>query len=158
MRLLVAKFVKVFVSLSLVNAECCSQAGEESGQCYDGSFATLCCEVGSRNIFCCDCDGGCKQETKEYYTALAQMRQFNCYATEWLPEAKSNEFLQHEFTTPVSIHKVEYFGVFLRTGACSEVFGSEIIPWNVHFVGFLHRQTGLGLFDVRHLFGARDVD
>ena len=38
--------------------ECCYP--DMSGQCLDGSEATPCCGFGACNIFCCNCDDGCR--------------------------------------------------------------------------------------------------
>jgi len=39
--------------------ECCGSA--LGGVCDDFSQGTPCCGVGSCNVFCCDCDGGCRK-------------------------------------------------------------------------------------------------
>ena len=40
------------------NAVCCRAGG--SGRCDDGTTGTPCCGYGKCNIFCCNCDGGCR--------------------------------------------------------------------------------------------------
>jgi len=39
-------------------ADCCNS--NSSGKCADGSCGTPCCGNGGCNIFCCNCDGGCR--------------------------------------------------------------------------------------------------
>ena len=41
------------------SAECCRTS---HGQCADGTNGTPCCGVGGCNIFCCHCNGGCRQD------------------------------------------------------------------------------------------------
>lgn len=56
---IIAVVVSVLVQIDQTDAECCSLA--INGMCADkivGAF-DFCCGVGSCNIFCCNCDGGC---------------------------------------------------------------------------------------------------
>ena len=39
-------------------AECCNPVS--GGICGDGTCGTPCCGYGKCNIFCCNCDGGCR--------------------------------------------------------------------------------------------------
>ena len=57
MRLIV--FFGVVTSLlPSVFAVCCKEVC--NGKCADGSGTTPCCAHGGCNIFCCNCDGGCR--------------------------------------------------------------------------------------------------
>jgi hypothetical protein len=42
-----------------VQAICCFTSTQ--GYCADGTIGTPCCGYGPCNIFCCNCDGGCRQ-------------------------------------------------------------------------------------------------
>ncbi|KAM0798422.1 hypothetical protein BDR22DRAFT_964767 [Usnea florida] len=55
-------------------AECCNPVADAPDQyfefgmppaqlCADGSYSTPCCGEGGCNIFCCNCDGGCRTDT-----------------------------------------------------------------------------------------------
>lgn len=41
-------------------ADCCK--ADDCGHCDDGTKGTPCCGYGKCNIFCCNCDGGCRKE------------------------------------------------------------------------------------------------
>lgn len=41
-----------------VQAVCCSASYFD--MCADGTAGTPCCAYGGCNIFCCNCDGGCR--------------------------------------------------------------------------------------------------
>ena len=52
----------ILVSLAFVGAAsavCCPS--NRIGMCADGTVGTPCCGVGKCNIFCCNCDSGCRQ-------------------------------------------------------------------------------------------------
>ncbi|KAJ9636480.1 uncharacterized protein PV06_01535 [Exophiala oligosperma] len=62
MRISILAFV--LTSVGLVASECCDQEKPDNvGQCLDGTYADYlgCCAYGPCNIFCCNCDGGCRQ-------------------------------------------------------------------------------------------------
>ncbi|KAF1847617.1 uncharacterized protein K460DRAFT_279871 [Cucurbitaria berberidis CBS 394.84] len=44
--------------IPLATAVCCQ--GPTTGSCGDGTNGTPCCAHGKCNIFCCNCDGGCR--------------------------------------------------------------------------------------------------
>jgi hypothetical protein len=51
---------------SAVESVCCYIAWE-SGRCADGIFPPyLCCGKGDCNVFCCNCDGGCRSDYTLY--------------------------------------------------------------------------------------------
>ncbi|CAG7834734.1 unnamed protein product [Allacma fusca] len=60
----------VFVSIHVahVSGQCCraDRIGDIFSlvACADRSAATPCCAYGSCNFFCCNCDGGCRQENR----------------------------------------------------------------------------------------------
>lgn len=45
-------------SIGIAQADCCGSI--DGGICSDGTCGTPCCGEGSCNIFCCNCDGGCR--------------------------------------------------------------------------------------------------
>lgn len=52
----------ILVSLAFVGAAsalCCPS--NAIGMCADGTVGTPCCGYGPCNIFCCHCDGGCRE-------------------------------------------------------------------------------------------------
>ncbi|KAH8688667.1 hypothetical protein GQ44DRAFT_291763 [Phaeosphaeriaceae sp. PMI808] len=51
--------VCVTALLPLATAECC-RGPVIGGSCGDGTTPTPCCAHGGCNIFCCNCDGGCR--------------------------------------------------------------------------------------------------
>ncbi len=50
-----AIIIIMFAILSLGSADCCGTT-----PCADGSKNGFCCGVGDCNIFCCNCDNGCR--------------------------------------------------------------------------------------------------
>jgi hypothetical protein len=61
----------VVVTLQLatkVDAECCSASKDYYGnmptKCGDDTKPTPCCGYGGCNIFCCNCDGGCRHSRR----------------------------------------------------------------------------------------------
>ncbi|KAI1615906.1 hypothetical protein EDD36DRAFT_428092 [Exophiala viscosa] len=53
----------IFCSAALVASECCPLGQRDGAYCLDGSDpgAFQCCGAGACNIFCCNCDNGCRQ-------------------------------------------------------------------------------------------------
>ena len=55
----------LFVTLWIDNSvgDCCGRGILLLGTCEDGTHPGLfgCCGCGKCNIFCCDCDGGCRK-------------------------------------------------------------------------------------------------
>ncbi|KAH7398653.1 hypothetical protein DE146DRAFT_782297 [Phaeosphaeria sp. MPI-PUGE-AT-0046c] len=49
--------------VAFVKADCCTPDQPFLSYCPDGSDSTPCCGRGSCNVFCCDCDDGCRTET-----------------------------------------------------------------------------------------------
>lgn len=51
-----------------VAADCCTTTlgyrQHFTSFCDDGKHGTPCCGVGSCNIFCCHCDGGCRRKLR----------------------------------------------------------------------------------------------
>ncbi|KAF9630114.1 hypothetical protein BFW01_g295 [Lasiodiplodia theobromae] len=45
-------------------AHCCHVINENN-ECRDGSWGTPCCGQGGCNIFCCNCDGGCRSDNRK---------------------------------------------------------------------------------------------
>ncbi len=61
-------FIIVFSLILLILCElaqqsnaCCTE--NANGYCGDGSRGTPCCGQGRCNIFCCNCDGGCRRRS-----------------------------------------------------------------------------------------------
>ncbi|KZP23352.1 hypothetical protein FIBSPDRAFT_1043047 [Athelia psychrophila] len=50
--------IATLLLLSYTSAECCTPDG--SALCADGTYGFPCCGKGACNIFCCECDGGCR--------------------------------------------------------------------------------------------------
>ncbi|CAG7834732.1 unnamed protein product [Allacma fusca] len=48
----------VSTHMTYVSGECCY---DSNGVCADGTYSTPCCGHGPCNIFCCNCDGGCRR-------------------------------------------------------------------------------------------------
>ncbi len=63
-------YLMVLLSVSVpVDADCCRTHKLDQNDntiCADGSDGTPCCGVGSCNIFCCNCDDGCRQQPPEW--------------------------------------------------------------------------------------------
>jgi hypothetical protein len=55
--------------LPLATAVCCTT----NGVCGDGTSPTPCCAHGKCNIFCCNCDGGCRGRSLKRDLPLAQV-------------------------------------------------------------------------------------
>lgn len=58
--------IVLFAVIAATNAECCTRPSD--GYCPNGSLCLIidgcfCCANGWCNIFCCNCDGGCRQDT-----------------------------------------------------------------------------------------------
>ena len=61
---ILAVAILVFDTESRVNAECCNSEYSHGGNyCGDGSRPRIkgCCAYGRCNIFCCNCEGGCRR-------------------------------------------------------------------------------------------------
>ena len=57
-----------------VDAECCKPVLSPFGlTCYDETTATPCCGYGGCNIFCCNCDGGCRKPRKARSPEMMQI-------------------------------------------------------------------------------------
>ena len=56
--------------VTVANAECCGCPS--SGVCPDGTGCSgfSCCAHGSCNIFCCNCDGGCRTRLPSIYQRI----------------------------------------------------------------------------------------
>ncbi|KAH7399156.1 hypothetical protein DE146DRAFT_783166 [Phaeosphaeria sp. MPI-PUGE-AT-0046c] len=59
-------YIFAFIALACyVAADCCDVP------CSDGTSGTPCCGNGECNVFCCNCDGGCRQENFDQCVNLA---------------------------------------------------------------------------------------
>ncbi|CAG7734546.1 unnamed protein product [Allacma fusca] len=56
--ILVAASILLALHVNQVASECCELAWKE--ECDDYEMGTPCCGVGSCNMFCCNCEGGCR--------------------------------------------------------------------------------------------------
>ncbi|KAL6957762.1 hypothetical protein U1Q18_049610 [Sarracenia purpurea var. burkii] len=59
-------FIGVFLTspclfIKIVQADCCAPQDAIETICDDGSTGRPCCGKGTCNVFCCNCDGGCKK-------------------------------------------------------------------------------------------------
>lgn len=63
---LILVFVVTVLMVGETSAVCCqSQGGTYSPKtCRDGTGPTPCCGRGKCNIFCCNCDGGCRERSR----------------------------------------------------------------------------------------------
>ncbi|KAI1620303.1 hypothetical protein EDD37DRAFT_173938 [Exophiala viscosa] len=65
----------------LVSASCGVEGFKRSEYgtfCLDGTAATSCCGYGSCNIFCDNCDGGCREENYDGCVMLANYNREQC--------------------------------------------------------------------------------
>lgn len=79
MRALSVVLISLLGTAITVSAECCSSPAV----CADGTISSIwsCCAYGSCNIFCCNCDGGCrKAPTKRSWTDWKQNHPGGCQA------------------------------------------------------------------------------
>ncbi|KAH7090754.1 hypothetical protein FB567DRAFT_546915 [Paraphoma chrysanthemicola] len=74
MRSYIAIFAAFAMLFAFAQAECCDQTDGLSGHCDDGTDSTPCCANGKCNIFCCNCDDGCRKETYDGCVAIATRR------------------------------------------------------------------------------------
>ncbi len=71
-------FISLLVLLCLFQlgkSECCDRA-----PCSDGTNGGgFCCGVGDCNIFCCNCDNGCRKAKCSYLDQYCTSQADNCY-------------------------------------------------------------------------------
>ena len=75
------KIVLVFLAAAIAaaNADCCGPPFGGHMICDDGSETSTCCGVGPCNIFCCNCDGGCRiSHTNEECMAACDSKEKSC--------------------------------------------------------------------------------
>jgi hypothetical protein len=68
--------------LPLATAVCCNDHG--NGRCDDGTSPTPCCAHGGCNIFCCNCDGGCRSRSVKRDLPLAQVERSDSINTSFM--------------------------------------------------------------------------
>ena len=95
----------LFAVLAAANA-CCTRPTD--GKCPDGSGCNVidgcfCCSYGSCNIFCCNCDGGCRQSSKDKGDAAASLQRFRAVNTGNSGGITFDEFKTYGATLPHSL-------------------------------------------------------
>ena len=78
--------------VTVANADCCNCG--ECNQCQDGTECTPCCGHGGCNIFCCNCDGGCRQPIKFYQQLHHTLGRFRAIDRDGSHGIDFNEFTQ----------------------------------------------------------------
>jgi len=94
----------LFAVLAAANA-CCTRPTD--GKCPDGSGCNVadgcfCCAYGACNIFCCNCDGGCRPSSKYSGDAAASLQRFRALNTGRSGGITFNEFKTYGDTLPHS--------------------------------------------------------
>lgn len=61
--LLLISMILICFYQEFVAADCCTVGYDKSliARCHDGGGGTPCCGVGTCNLVCCNCDGGCRR-------------------------------------------------------------------------------------------------
>ncbi|MBS1199065.1 MAG: Diedel [Proteobacteria bacterium] len=67
----------LFLALAMANvsvqADCCP-----GGLCDDGSDSSTCCGIGKCNVFCCNCDKGCRKQKPGNCKDVCQQKYSKC--------------------------------------------------------------------------------